>query len=116
MINDNYETKLDHLEKTVTLWEKLSLTPLGKITVIKTFMMSAFNHIFMMLPNPDKSVIDKINNIVLSFWWNRKPSKIKQSVIVKEYAEGGVKMINLMAFIEALKSTWIRRLLISDCK
>ena len=25
-------------------------------------------------------------------------------------------MINLMAFIEALKSTWIRRLLISDCK
>ena len=116
MINDNYETKLHHLEKTVTLWEKRSLTPLGKITVIKTFMMSAFNHLFIMLPNPDKSVIDKINNIMLSFLWNRKPSKIKQSIIVKEYGEGGLKMINLMAFIEALKSTWIRRLLISDCK
>ena len=116
MINDNYEIKLHHLEKTVTLWEKRSLTPLGKITVIKTFMMSAFNHLFIMLPNPDKTIIDKINNIMLSFLWNKKPSKIKQSIIVKEYGEGGLKMINLMAFIEALKSTWIRRLLKSDCK
>ena len=116
MINENYETKLQHLEKTVKLWEKRSLTPIGKITIIKTFMMSAFNHLFIMLPNPDKSVIDKINNIMFSFLWNHKPSKIKHSIIIKEYGEGGLKMINIVAFIDALKSTWIRRLLMTDSK
>ena len=107
MINENNETKLQHLEKTVKLWEKRSLTPIRKITIIKRFMMSAFNHLFIMLPNPDKSVIDKINNIMFSFLWNHKPSKIKHSIIIKEYGEGGLKMLNIVAFIDALKSTWI---------
>ena len=90
MINENYETKLQHLEKTVKLLEKCSLTPIGKISL------------FIMLPNPDKSVIDKINNIMFSFLWNHKPSKIKHSIIIKEYGEGGLKMINIVAFIDAL--------------
>ena len=69
-----------------------------------------------MLPNPDKTFIDKINNIIFSFLWNKKPSKIKHSTIIKEYGEGGLKMINITAFIDALKSTWIRRLLMTDSK
>ena len=81
--------------------------------MIKTFMMSAFNHLFIMLPNPDSTLIDKI---MFSFWWNKKPSKIKQATIIKQYGEGGLKMINIMAFIETLKSTWIRRFLITDNK
>ena len=93
---------------------KRSLTPLGKITVIKTFMMSAFNHLFIMLPNPDSTLIEKINGIMFSFLLNKKPSKIKQATVIKQYGEEGLKMINIMAFIEALKSTWIRRLLITD--
>ena len=50
------------------------------------------------------------------FLWNKKPSKIKQATVIKQYGEGGLKMINIMAFIEALKSTWIRQLLITDNK
>ena len=116
MIEENYEIKIQQLEKTVKQWEKCSLTPLGKITVIKTFMMSAFNHLFIMLPNPYSTLIEKINGIMFSFLWNKKPSKIKQSTVTKQYGEGGLKMINIMAFIEALKSTWIRWLLITDNK
>ena len=56
MVEENYEVKLQELEKVVTQWEKRSLTPLGKITVIKTFMISAFNHLFTMLPNPKKKL------------------------------------------------------------
>ena len=35
MVEENYEVKLQELEKVVKQWEKRSLTPLGKITVIK---------------------------------------------------------------------------------
>ena len=41
---------------------------------------------------------------------------VKQSVVVKQYFEGGLKMVNLFAFEQALKITWIRRMLQDDSK
>ena len=116
MIKDNYTSKLKHLENITKRWGKRALTPIGKKTVIKTFMISALNHLFLSLPNPHKRVIDHINNILVTFLWNNKPNKIKTSFITKQYSEGGLQMINLNAFIDALKSTWIRRLFTSTCK
>lgn len=79
-------------------------------------MISAFNHLFIMLPNPDKHINDYMNKIIFSFLWNKKPSKLKQTTVIKQYGEGGLKMINIRAFMEALKLTWVRRLLTVDCK
>ena len=38
MVEENYEVKLQQLDKVVKQWEKRALTPLGKITVIKTYI------------------------------------------------------------------------------
>ena len=84
MVKENYEAKMQNLEKVVKQWEKRSLTPLGKITIIKTFIISAFNQLFIMLPNPDKNTIDYINRVLFSFLWKNKPSKIKQTTIIKQ--------------------------------
>ena len=116
MIKEYYTIKLQHLENMIKRWGKRGQTPIGKNTVIKTIMISAFNHLFLALPNPNQRVLDYINNILFSFLWNNKPSKIKKSVIIKPYCEGGLQMINWNAFIDALKSTWIRRLFINNCK
>ena len=69
-----------------------------------------------MLPNPNNEIIQKINDILFDFLWNSKTSKLKQSTVIKQYCDGGLKMINLRAFIDALRSTWIRRLLTTDSK
>ena len=69
-----------------------------------------------MLPNPNNEIIQKINDILFDFLWNSKTSKLKQSTVIKQYCDGGLKMINIRAFIDALKSTWIRRLLTTDSK
>ena len=116
MIKENYTTKIQVLENLTNIWSKRSMTPLGKITVIKTFMISIFNHLFIALPNPNQAVVDYINNILYSFLWNKKPSKIKTTIVTKQYCEGGLKMLNLNAFMGALKLKWIRRLLLNDCK
>ena len=47
--------------------------------------------------------------------WGNKV-KIKKNVVIKQYSEGGLKMVNLKAFIDAHKLTWIRRLLNTDSK
>ena len=44
----------------------------------------------------------------------KEPAKIKYNVIVKQYCEGGLKMVYLKAFINNMKLTWIRRSIISD--
>ncbi|MCU7951650.1 MAG: reverse transcriptase family protein, partial [gamma proteobacterium symbiont of Bathyaustriella thionipta] len=51
MIKENYTNKIQQVEKLIGLWEKRSLSPIGKITVIKTLMLPVFNHLFMSLPN-----------------------------------------------------------------
>ena len=110
MEKENYNVKIQRLENIIKQWKRRSLTPIGKITIIKTFMISAFNHLFIMLPNPSQNIIEHINKIMFNFLWNNKTSEIKESTVLKKYCEGGLKMVNLKAFIEALKSTWIRRL------
>ena len=116
MEKENYNAKIQRLENIIKQWKRRSLTPLGKITIIKTFMISAFNHLFIMLPNPSQNIIEHINKIMFNFLWNNKTSKIKESTVLQEYCEGGLIMVNLKAFIEALKSTWIRRLLTTNSK
>ena len=115
MIKENYMQKVKTLESMIKQWERRSLTPLGKITAIKGLMIPAFNHLFFTLPNPGQPVIDYINSILFNFLWGNKV-KIKKNVVIKQYTEGGLKMVNLQAFIEALKLTWIRRLLNTDRK
>ena len=104
MIKENYTAKIKQLDNMVKQWGRQSLTPLGKITVIKTLMISIFIHLFISLPNPIQAIMDYINNTIFSFLWNNKTSKIKQSVIIKQYCEGGLKMINVKAFMDALKT------------
>ena len=114
MIKKNYTPKMQTLENMIKQWER-TLTPLGKITAIKVLMIPLFNHLFFTLPTPEQDIIDYVNRILFNFLWGSK-AKIKKSVVIKQYDEGGLRMVNLQAFIEALKLTWIRRLLNTDRK
>ena len=115
VININYNDKISKIETLIKIWNRRYLTPIGKITVVKTLLIPILNHLFMSLPNPPPCTIKSINNLFYSFIW-QGPSKIKQSVLVQEYSRGGLKMININAFIAALKVTWIRRLILNDGK
>jgi len=110
----NYQEALTCISKKVEYWKKRNLTPLGKITVIKTFILGKFNHLFISLPLPSNQFIKQINDLLFKYLWDNKPDRIRRSQITSDYAEGGLKMVNLENFIKALKATWIRRLMISD--
>ena len=48
----NLEKKLGLLENDIAQWKRRHITPLGKITVIKSLLLAKLVHIFMALPNP----------------------------------------------------------------
>ncbi|XP_063415179.1 uncharacterized protein LOC134697074 [Mytilus trossulus] len=51
-----------------------------------------------------------------NFIWSSPIDRIKRDVLQNDIEDGGLKMINLSAFILALKCTWIRRLFKTDNK
>ena len=78
----NFKEKVQKIRSLIKLWNRRYLTPLGKITVIKTLLLPMLNHLFISIPNPDEQTIKELNNIFFEFLWDG-PAKIKQNSIVK---------------------------------
>ena len=91
-------------------WNKRQLTPLGKITVIKSMILSKLTYLFMNLPDPPVDFIQELQNVLYTFLWNGKPARIKRSVVCKPYMDGGLQMVDICTFISSLKISWMRRL------
>ena len=54
----------------------MNLTLIGKIVVLKTFIISLFQYVLSAIHIPEKN-IKEINDIMFSFLWNGKKAKIK---------------------------------------
>ena len=110
MIELNYLPAINNLEKLLNLWSHRYLTPIGKITVIKSLALSKLNHLFLSLPSPGKDILKQLETKLYKFIWSGKPDKVKRKTLTKHYFDGGLNMIDLGTFISAIKITWIRRL------
>ena len=73
---------------------------MDKITVLKTMIMSKFIHIFSVLPISE-SFVHKLRTIFFKFLWNNKPNEVKRETVCCDYLMGGLKMINVHAFIKS---------------
>ena len=76
MIELNYNDKLVKLDNIIAHWNRRELTPLGRITVVKTLILPMFIHLFVSLPQPGEAICKVLNDKVLKFVW-QGPSKIK---------------------------------------
>ena len=103
MVEKNYSKALTESQVILNNWKKRYLTPFGKVTVIKTFIVSKFNHFFISLPNPSPEMVKSISDLVYKFLWNEKPDKVNRQQICQDYLDGGLKMLDLEKFIKSLK-------------
>ena len=55
-------------------------------------------------------MLRNLTNKMYAFIWDNKPDKVKRHLLCQDYYKGGLKMLNLKAFIQGLKLTWVRRL------
>ena len=87
---------------------KKILTPLGRIAIIKSLLVSKLNYLFLTLPNPPGNVLKELNKMLFKFLWSGKPDKIKRSIACKSLEDGGLGMVDIYDFIRALKLRWVR--------
>ena len=62
MIVLNYKPRLKEIENTINRWSKQTLTPIGKITIIKTLIISKLNHLCLAIPGPDENMIRQLTS------------------------------------------------------
>ena len=55
--------------------------------------------------------IETLNEVQKDFVWNKSRPRIKHSSLTGNYEEGGYKDVDISTKLNALKITWIRRLL-----
>ena len=116
IIELKYKDKLSQKDRELKQWSKRTLTPFGRITVLKTLIISELNHLFIALPNPTAEIINTLQKKFFNFIWQSRTDRVKRDVLVQNYDKGGLKMINLRHYICALKGSWIRKLITKDSK
>ena len=88
-------------------WQERSLTPLRKITVIKSLMLSTFfTHVI--------NLIKDLTLLFYKFIWNGKRDKIKRKMLYTSLEEGGLNLTEINIFMDSLKVTRIRKMLKED--
>ena len=86
-----------------------NISLLGKVTIIKSLLVSKISYLFMAIPNPSQAIIKELTTALFKFIWHGKGEKIKRNTLIKDPLKGGVGMLDLTSYMRALKITWIRR-------
>ena len=75
----NFENKLNEMRKVLNAWSRRNLTPFfGKITVIKSLVLSKITYLLPNLPDPDDKFLKELNTLLFNFLWGGKTDKIKK--------------------------------------
>ena len=67
MIQLNYEPKLMNISKCISYWKRRKLTPIGKITVVKSIFVQLLRHLFISLPCPKADFSKCLNGLLYNF-------------------------------------------------
>ena len=106
----NVRLKIPMIKREIEQWRRRNLTPVGKICIIKSLLLSKLVHLFMALPNPPRQQIKEIESMLFGFIWDNKGDKIKRTKLVQNYAGDGLNMVDIDCFINSMKLAWLKRL------
>ena len=115
-VDINFNDKLSEIKTLYKIWIKRSITPVGRVAVLKSLILSKLTHLWMLLPDPPDAFVDSLQKHCYKFIWNRKQDRISRKTVVKSVKKGGLGLFDLKQFVNGLKITWIRKLMKSNHK
>ena len=100
--------KLKDIRLQIRLWRCRGLSLLGKITIIKSFLLSTMTYVFSVLPTLQE-FIKQLNTIIYKFLWNG-PDKIARLAVVNDIKFGGLRLTDIETSIILLRFAWLARI------
>ena len=96
------------------IWLKRQITPLGRIAVLKSLILSKLIHLWIYLPNPPDDAVNALQKTMFEFVWSKKRDRISRKTTVQPAHRGGLGIPDLKTYISSLKLIWLRKL--ESCK
>ena len=81
--DQNSDIILEKIKSMIKTWSRRKLTLIGRVTIIKSLMLSKFAYLFLALPNPPGSLVKSLEKMLFEFLWNKGPDRISRMQIVK---------------------------------
>ena len=106
----NIEPKLIEIQKLIRIWQLRNLTIVGKITIIKSLLISKFIHILLSLPSPKETLFKRIESLFDLFLWNGSTPKFRRDIMENKVEDGGLQYPNLRHVDATMKVSWFKRL------
>ena len=112
MVELNYNKQIPKINALLSQWKKRILTPIGRVTVLKSLIIPKLNHLIISLPNPPVHYIKSLNKMFFHFIWGSNSDRVKRDILTQDQLNGGLNMINIENFITSLKCSWIKRIMV----
>ena len=91
---DNWQPKINKLEKLLNLWKSRSLSLIGKVLVINALGWSKFLYLAKILI-PPSWVFHRVNNLIWPFLWGSKIETVSRNTCYLLALSGGLNVSNL---------------------
>ena len=90
------------------IWSKRFITPLGRVAILKSLILSKLVHLWILLRDPPDDFVNNLQKMCFKFIWNNKQDKISRRTAIKSVKSGGLGVADIRKYISALKIMWIR--------
>eukprot|EP00745_Piridium_sociabile_P022020 TRINITY_DN34075_c0_g1_i4.p1 TRINITY_DN34075_c0_g1~~TRINITY_DN34075_c0_g1_i4.p1 ORF type:complete len:125 (-),score=8.91 TRINITY_DN34075_c0_g1_i4:240-614(-) len=93
----NIQAAFAEIQTLYKIWLKRQITPLGRVAVLKSLILSKLIHLWILLPNPPDTDIDTIQKSVFLFVWDtkKKRDRINRTTAVRNILNGGLRVPNI---------------------
>ena len=112
----NYDEKYAEIKMLFKIWMKRLITPLGRIAILKSLILSKLIHLWILLPNPPEHSVSELQKMCFKFVWKNKQDRISRKTAVQNVKLGGLGIPDLHTYIASLKLLWIRKIEFSTHK
>ena len=112
-MDTNFKTKMEEIKKLYKSWLYRSLTPIGRITIIKTMALPKLSHVVLVCPHMTDPFLKELESVSYKFLWKNKPDRMKRLHATLPYGKGGLNMPDIGKFWDCLKVAWVRKMQVS---
>lgn len=109
---DNWQPRIDAVEKGLSSWRQRSLSFKGKALVINALALSRVWYVASLIHMPDW-VILKLVRLAFQFFWSGKRELVRRSVVVQPPDQGGFSVVDVRQKVSSLLTQWVRRFISS---
>ena len=106
----NFNSKLEDIRKLLNRWYYRTMTPYGKIVIVKSLALSKLSHAALVLPSLNNSRMKDIERSISKFLWKDRPDQVNREDAKLPERCGGLGLVDVKCFWTALRFSWLRRI------